>query len=204
MADLSPPATNAASDSTVPVELPPRTFWQRRVVDPIVAQLTQGITPEKIALTIAIGSALALFPMVGVTTLLCFLAGILLRLNQPIIQVVNYLCTPIHLPLIFYWWHLGENLFGLPHVKKMRMAETAELMFQTLIHEPATFVHRFGLLVFHAAIVWAIAAPVWTTLVYFSARSTLREIARVRAETAARAAALAAPKVVDPRDHPVP
>ena len=42
-----------------PVE-PRRTFWQTRVRDPIVAQLTQGITPEKIALTIAIGSALAL------------------------------------------------------------------------------------------------------------------------------------------------
>ena len=31
-----------------------RTLWQRRVRDPIVAQLTQGITPEKIALTIAV------------------------------------------------------------------------------------------------------------------------------------------------------
>jgi len=30
---------------------PARTRWQRHVIDPIAAQLTQGITPEKVALT---------------------------------------------------------------------------------------------------------------------------------------------------------
>jgi uncharacterized protein (DUF2062 family) len=54
---------------------PQRTFWQRRVRDPIVLQLTQGITPEKIALTVAIGSAIGLFPIIGTTSLLCFLIG---------------------------------------------------------------------------------------------------------------------------------
>jgi uncharacterized protein (DUF2062 family) len=172
-------------------------------VDPVIAQLTQGITPEKIALTIAVGSALALFPMLGVTTLFCFLAGIVLRLNQPIIQVVNYLCTPVHLPLIIYTWQLGEKLFGVPHVK-MRMRETAELMWHLLISEPGTFFQRFGLLVFHATVVWAIAAPIWITVIYFTSRTTLREIARVRAEAAARAAAVAAAKLLDPTDHPIP
>ncbi|MGC4071325.1 MAG: DUF2062 domain-containing protein [Nibricoccus sp.] len=72
-----------------PSQLPPaaaaqsakRNFWQRRVRDPLVAQLTQGITPEKIALTLAVGTACALFPIIGMTTLLCALAAIALRLN---------------------------------------------------------------------------------------------------------------------------
>jgi len=130
-------------------------FWQRRVVAPITAQLRQGITPEKIALTIAVGSALALFPMLGVTTLFCFLAGIVLRLNQPIIQVVNYLCTPIHIPLIFYCLHLGEKLFGVPHTR-IRLGEFAKLVWD----DPILFAHKFGLTVLHATVVWAIAAPV--------------------------------------------
>ena len=179
---------------------PVRNLWQRRVVDPVLAQLTQGITPEKIALTIAVGSALALFPMLGVTTLFCFIAGIILRLNQPIIQVVNYLCTPVHVPLIFYFWHLGEKAFGAPHVK-MHFRETAEVMWHLLLTEPATFFHRFGVLVLHAGVVWAVIAPFWIFLIYHIARITLREFARVRAEAAAK---LLASKPLDPTNHPVP
>src|SRR6201999_2971791 len=99
--------------------LPPaskRTLWQRRVLDPIVAQLTQGITPEKIALTVAVGSALALFPLLGLTPLLCLLVGIALRLNQPMIQMVNFWCTPIHIPLIYATVHWGQWLFGEPRL----------------------------------------------------------------------------------------
>ena len=179
---------------------PKRTLWQRRVLDPVITQLTQGITPEKIALTIAVGSALALFPMLGVTTLFCLIVGIVLRLNQPMIQVVNYLCTPIHIPLIFYFWHLGERLFSAPPVR-MKLRSLPELMWNLLWSDPALFVNRFGTLVFHAAVVWAIFAPIWIAVVYFISRTTLREVARVRAEATARAAAC---KVVDPEDHPVP
>lgn len=176
-----------------------RTFWQRRVVDPVVAQLTQGITPEKIALTIAVGSALALYPMLGVTTLFCFIAGVLLRLNQPIIQVVNYLCFPIHLTTIYYCWHWGDRLFGTPH-PRMRVRETAEQMWYLLWHDPSLLLQRFGMTLYHATVVWALIAPLWVAVIYFSARTTLREIARIRAE----AAKAAASKVADPTNHPVP
>src|SRR6185436_5374216 len=116
---------------------------QRRVLDPIVAQLTQGITPEKIALTIAVGSALALYPMLGVTTIFCFLAGILLRLNQPIIQVVNYLCFPVHLTTIYYCWLWGDRLFGTPH-PRMPVRATAEKMWRLLWDDPGQLIHQFG------------------------------------------------------------
>ena len=52
-----------------------RSFWRRRVVEPIAGQLKQGITPEKIALTIALGMALGIFPILGSTMLLCALAA---------------------------------------------------------------------------------------------------------------------------------
>jgi uncharacterized protein (DUF2062 family) len=185
---INPPATTP--------DVPKRTFWQRRLRDPIVAQLTQGVTPDKIALTIAVGSALALFPILGTTTILCLLVGIILRLNQPIIQVVNWLCTPIHIPLIFYTVHLGEKLFGAPHTK-LKLHELAQLVWQ----DPVLFAQKFGMTGVHACIVWVIAAPFWIVLIYFTARTTLREMARVRVLAAAK---LAAPKVIDPNDHPIP
>lgn len=175
---------------------PPRTFWQRRVLDPVVAQLTQGITPEKIALTIAVGSALALFPILGTTTLLCLLIGIVLRLNQPIIQAVNYLCTPIHLPLIWWMVRRGEWLFGEPH-RPFKMRVLAQLLWE----EPVQFIRVFGTTGLHAIVVWAILAPFWTLLIYRVALPVLREVARVRLAVAAQRAA-----AKDPKDdiHPVP
>jgi uncharacterized protein (DUF2062 family) len=177
-----------------------RTFWQRRVRDPIVAQLTQGITPEKIALTIAVGSALALYPMLGVTSVFCFLAAVFLRLNQPIIQVINYLCFPIHLWTIYFCWTWGDRIFGVSR-PPMRVRETAELMWQLLLHNPAELFRQFGATLLYATIVWAVITPFWIALTYYSSRTVLREVARVRAEALAKATAS---KLADPTNHPVP
>jgi hypothetical protein len=80
----------------------------------VVAQLRQGITPQKIALTVAIGCVLGVFPVLGSTTLLCFLAGLLLKLNQPIIQLVNYLIYPLQFAGIYFFIRIGEWLTRTP------------------------------------------------------------------------------------------
>ena len=46
-------------------------FWRERVLGLIVAQFTQGVTPQKISLTIALGLTLGIFPILGATTALC-------------------------------------------------------------------------------------------------------------------------------------
>lgn len=69
-------------------------FWRRRIVNPLVDLLRQGITSEKIALSIALGITLGITPVIGSTSILCFLAAILLGLNAPAIQLVNYLVYP--------------------------------------------------------------------------------------------------------------
>ena len=66
-------------------------FFHRRVVAPIVALLTQGITPGKIALSLAFGITLGVFPVLGTTTLLCVAAALMFGLNLPAIQLVNWL-----------------------------------------------------------------------------------------------------------------
>ncbi|HUB58966.1 MAG TPA: DUF2062 domain-containing protein, partial [Candidatus Micrarchaeia archaeon] len=56
-------------------------FFYRRMARPILQLLRQGVTPEKLALSIALGAALGVFPVLGTTTALCALAALLLRLN---------------------------------------------------------------------------------------------------------------------------
>ena len=150
-----------------------RTAWQRHVIDPIAAQLTQGITPEKVALTLAVGSALALFPILGTTTLLCLLAGILLRLNQPIIQMVNALCTPVHLPVIYFLVRLGNWIF---HVPSEHLG--IRIMNHMLWDDPREFLEKFGMTAIHAIAAWMIVAPVWVLVVYAISLPVLKEALR--------------------------
>lgn len=156
-----------------------RNLWQRRIRDPIVAQLTQGLTPHKIALTIAIGSSIALFPILGTTTLICLLIGIVMKLNQPIIQAVNYACTPIHLPFIFYAFRWGERLFGSTHP-----GVPFRTMMRMLHQHPIDFVTTYSVTAFHAILIWAILVPFWAVSVYYVMLPVMRGIDRVRLDPA--------------------
>jgi uncharacterized protein (DUF2062 family) len=169
----------------------PRITWQSRLVDLIAAQLTQGITPEKVALTLAVGSALGLFPILGTTTLLCLAAGIVLRLNQPIIQMVNALCTPFHLPVIYCMFRLGNWLFAQPS-EHMRIG-----MMHMLWEDPREFFEKFGMNAVHAIAAWAVVAPFWVLMVYILGLPVLREALR-------RKALLACPDSGPATEHPVP
>jgi uncharacterized protein (DUF2062 family) len=158
--------------------LPQTTRWQREVIDPIALLMTQGITPEKIALTLSVGSALALFPIIGTTTLLCLLAGVLLRLNQPIIQLVNMMCATIHFPVIVGLFRMGHWMYGVPSAR----IGTGMIhhMLDTFWEDPGRFFERFGVDALHAIVAWAVIAPVWMLVVYVVSLPVLREVLRRR------------------------
>lgn len=152
--------------------IPVRSFWRRRILGPVLAQLRQGITPEKIALTAALGAAIAVFPILGSTTLLCGLAAWALGLNQPIIQLVNYLCYPLQFVLLLPFYRAGE-WFGAPHV-----ALSIPQLISRFNAGPLEFVAEFGLVALGGIAAWIIAAPVAITALYFGLRPALRRLAR--------------------------
>jgi uncharacterized protein (DUF2062 family) len=173
-----------------------RTPWQRHLIDPIAAQLTQGITPEKVALTLAVGSALALFPIFGTTTLLCLLAGIVLKLNQPIIQLVNMMCATIHFPLIVCLFRMGHLMFGVPYTHiGLGMIHH---MLDTFWEDPTKFFERFGVDAVHAIAAWAVLAPFWMVITYVLSLPVLREVLR------RRIVVVADTTPSPPPNHPVP
>lgn len=87
-------------------------FLRRRVVDPILRVLRQGISPEKVGLGLACGVVIGVFPVIGVTTIICTISAIIFRLNLPTIQLVNYLVYPLQLALLIPFFHFGDWLFG--------------------------------------------------------------------------------------------
>ena len=170
MAPCSP--VSPAIVSATPVTSRP-SFWQRRLVAPLRAQLTQGVTPDRLALTVAVGTACSLLPFFGFTWLMNLGVGIALRLNQPIVQTLNQLLGPLQLVLILAYVRAGEFIWR---------ADPMPLSIPTLVSafgaDPWAFLQRFGLTGVHAATAWLLSAPLIIASLYFSLRPTLRRFAK--------------------------
>ena len=89
-----------------------KAFLKRKIVDPILAFLKQGVTPAKLAWAISLGIVLATMPVFGSGTLLCLLAIWLFRLNPGAVLLVNQLAYPLQFILYFPLIRLGEWLFN--------------------------------------------------------------------------------------------
>jgi len=161
----------------MPQTTPPsrlKKFWQERVVTLIVAQFTQGFTPQKIALTIALGLNLGIFPILGATTALCAVAGLWLRLNQPVIQLVNWLASPLQLAFILVFVRIGEWALRAP-----RVSFSIPELFRKFHESPVKFMREFGLTGLHGIIAWLVIAPFLTALVYFIVLPPLKKLAQI-------------------------
>jgi uncharacterized protein (DUF2062 family) len=148
-------------------------FWQRRIVHPILALFTQGITPDRVALTLAVSTACSVLPFLGFTSLLNLGVGLWLRLNQPIMQTLNQLLGPLQLVLILVYVRIGEKIW---------QAEPMPLSVSTIVSSfkasPGAFMQRFGMTGVHAATAWILSVPVILAVIYFPIRPLLHKLAK--------------------------
>ncbi len=77
-----------------------------------VHYIKQGVTPNKLSLTIVLGVSLSVIPVLGINTVLCFVLALVFRLNIVIIQAINYILFPLQIFLILPFIKLGQNLYG--------------------------------------------------------------------------------------------
>jgi uncharacterized protein (DUF2062 family) len=129
-------------------------FLRRRLVDPILELLRQGVTPDKIALSLAFGLGIGIFPVLGLSTILCTVVAIVLRLNLPAIQIVNYLASPLQLALIIPFVRVGEHVLGIAP-QPLSINEGFRLMGQGVIHSITVLWDA----ILHAALGWIVLGP---------------------------------------------
>ena len=164
------------AEATLSSSPPPRGFWQRRLIDPLVAQLTQGVTPDRLAATLAVGTACSLFPFLGLTSLLNLIVGIRLRMNQPILQTLNQLLGPLHLLMILVYVRLGEWLWRIQGSRFTIGDLLRTFRDETFI----VFLERFGWAGIHALTAWIITTPLLLAVLYYPLRPVLRRLAQLR------------------------
>ena len=145
-------------------------FWRRRILGPIRGQLTQGVAPDTIALTLGVGSACSLFPFFGFTTLLNLGAGFALRMNQPILQTLNQVLGPVQLLLILAYVRTGEVIWRATD-DRFTIAEVLQAFRDKSISD---FLQRFGWAGVHALTAWLLTSPLVIAAIYFATRPALR------------------------------
>lgn len=154
----------------------PRTFWQRRLGDPVRALLTQGVTPDKLSATFAVGTAASLFPFLGFTTTFNILLGLWFRMNQPLLQVINYLLTPLHLVMILVYVRVGEWIW-FAHDEHFSVADMLRSFHELSVED---FLRRFAWAGVHAFTAWALSVPLIIGVLYYALRPVLRRLVPVK------------------------
>ncbi|MBB6461353.1 DUF2062 domain-containing protein [Flammeovirga kamogawensis] len=86
--------------------------FTHRVIVPIRNLLREGLTPNKLAWSFAIGLLIGSSPLLGFCTWLCILAAFVFKLNQLAIQVANYVVYPLQIIVIVPYIKLGASWFG--------------------------------------------------------------------------------------------
>lgn len=130
------------------------------------AWLRQGISPERLALTLALGFAIGCLPVIGIPTALCLLVALGLRLNVPAIQAANYLAMPLQVALIFPFVRLGGWMFA-----------AHQPMNAGLLHEsPLKLIWASGNIAGEALAAWAVTAIPTVLLMTIVLTALLRRV----------------------------
>ncbi len=144
----------------------------RRLRSLLAGELRRGLSPHEIALTLAVGLCLAVPPVLGTTTALCALAAVSLRLNQGLIQAVNFLAYPLQLLLLVPFLKAGEWLFGAAHTP----LSPGKIMTMARADLPGT-ISSLWTVTWHGAVVWALASVPLGLAVYALAKPPLERLA---------------------------
>ena len=148
-----------------------RDTLRRRVVTPVVDQLKQGVTPRKLALSLAVGVVVSVMPLLGVTTLVALAVSAVLRLNHVAVVAANYAAYPLQILLFIPFFQAGAFItrgppvpFTLDQIK----AELAVGVWPTVVR------YLDGNL--RALLAWAIVAPLATWLLALALRPLLSRL----------------------------
>lgn len=134
----------------------PRTWVQRRLLDPFMSLLKAGLSPGSLALTVGLGVAFGLAPTVGLTTILSTATALRLRLNVAAIQLVCHLLSPVQLLLLLPFLRWGATMLG-------QGEKVANLTFEQIKHMSraegwGSVLHLLWRAELGALILWALAA----------------------------------------------
>jgi uncharacterized protein (DUF2062 family) len=134
--------------------------WVRcKVLRPLLRLLRGGVTPRRLAWSLALGVVIGINPSVGFTTVLVILLAWVFGLNQVASQIGTHMVAPLHLLLFVPFIELGVFLFHSRHLPLNRQ------QIEHLSHHPLRLFRSIWQWEWHALVVWGVVAMVLMPLI---------------------------------------
>jgi uncharacterized protein (DUF2062 family) len=133
----------------------------------LLRQLRNGVTPRRLAWSLALGMVIGINPSVGVTTLLVVILAWVFKLDQIATQIGLHVVSPLHLLLFLPFLELGVFLF---HTHRLPLNRH---QLEHLSRHPLHLVKEIWQWEWHALIVWGILAAIIMPLLAFAFRRIL-------------------------------
>ena len=126
--------------------------------------LSQGLTKRQVTLALVVGISIGCMPLVWGTSLLCIAAAYVLRLNQVLVQLANYLVYPLQIILFIPFLKAGGWLFSADSNVQVSMTSA----FALLKSSPSDFFHAFWFLNLQGLAVWLLTLPLAAGILYIA------------------------------------
>ncbi len=147
----------------------------RAMRDKTAGWMRTGISPRRLALTLALGFAIGCIPVLGVPTALCMVVALSLRLNLPAMQAANYAAMPLQIALIYPFVHLGRWMFhSLPTPRLLTVGAEHLTSVQWALSS--------GALALEAIFAWLVLAAPVVILLTFALTAALRLVPAMASE----------------------
>lgn len=144
-----------------------REFLRCHVLRPLLRLLRGGVTPRRLAWSLALGMMIGINPSVGVTTFAVILLAWVFGLNQLASQIGTHLVAPLHLLLLLPFIQAGVYLF------RTRRLPMSAKQLEHLSHHPLRMLREIWQWQWHALVVWAAIAVLLTPLIAIYLRRAL-------------------------------
>ena len=125
----------------------------KKVKDTLKSQLTQGASPEKLAQSLSAGFLIGCFPLLGFTTALAAVVGMIFRLNHIVVQTANYLMYPVQIILIPIYIQLVSVIVDVGDVPIR-----PDLILQAFQKDWLLFLKTYSLVGLYAVLLWVVAS----------------------------------------------
>ncbi|WPP48542.1 DUF2062 domain-containing protein [Catalinimonas niigatensis] len=133
-----------------------------RVGKMVLGLLKQGMSAQKLSLTLSLGVVLGIVPVFGFVTAVCAGIAAWWRLNIPLAIAVLYAVMPLQILLFIPFIRLGESIFG---ISKLVLAP--EKILDHLQLDPLGYMLQIWHSVLGALGAWALCALLLGSAIYY-------------------------------------
>lgn len=144
-----------------------REWFRCHVLRPLLQVLRGGVTPRRLAWSLALGMVVGINPSVGLTTLFVLLVAWSFGLSKLASLIGTHVVAPLHLLLFIPFIQLGVHLF------RTRQLPMNRKQLEHLSHHPLRLFHDIWQWEWHALIVWGVMAAIVMPLLAFYLRRVL-------------------------------